>query len=336
MQSPRRQDASLFPSPFASFASSRFIFSWILRSCRRASNTDYREGAKDAKKKGGFAALLASWRLGGSIVFLAIIGCAAHSQQQPLPSPPSQVISGDSAPPAEQMPIHAEMYQLEMPFGANSRDDSFWKLVDEDVLDVPTAQNLIRNGFRVGRARIADWPAFLKVLIGESAIKRSEANMMAQPSVDDGTIRMSDVLPEELLFIYDNHGLTMRSFNDCRNMLSLAFEWAPRKQRTIRLTFCPMVQAMQTRMDYSLSDNPRPTQYLHRENFYDLHLTADIAPGEFLIVGTSTATADPNRIASRFLTRDGPNRRFEQVLLFVGDPGLMENMRFRRPRPTTR
>ena len=102
------------------------------------------------------------------------------------------------------------------------------------------------------------------------------------------------------------------------------------------MTFCPMVLATQTRMDYSLSDNPAPAKYLHRENLYDLHLTADIAPGEFLIVGTSTATQDPNRIASRFLTRDGPNQRFEQVLLFVGDPGPMENMRFHHPRPTTR
>jgi len=249
----------------------------------------------------------------------------------------AHVISGDSAPPSfDPLAINAKMYQLQMPFGANSRDDSFWKLIDEDVVDIPTSHNLNRNGFRVGRARIADWPAFLKVLTNESAVKRSETAMMAQPSIDDGTVKMSDVLPEELLFIYGEHGWTMRSFSDCRNMLSLAFEWAPRKPRTIRMTFCPMVQAMQTRMDYSLSDNPPPAQVLHRENFYDLHLTADIAPGEFLVVGTSAATEDTNRIASHFLTSDGPNQRFEQVLIFVGDPGPMENMRFHHARPTTR
>jgi len=308
MQPPRRQRTSLFPSP-----------------CTQG----------EGKGGGSGAFLLASWRLGGSLIFLAILGCASHSQpQQP---PPQQVISGDTAPPpADPLAINAEMYQLQMPFGANSRDDSFWKLVDEDVLDVPTAQNLIRNGFRVGRARIADWPEFLKVLTNESAMKLKESKLMARPSYDDAWLEVSDVLPEELLFIYDDHGLTMRSFSDCRNMLSLAFQWAPRKTRTIRLTFCPMVQALQTRMDYSLSDNPAPAKYLDRENFYDLHLTADIAPGEFLVVGTSTATSDPNRIASRFLTRDGPNRRFEQIILFVGDPGPMENMRFHHPRPTTR
>ena len=171
---------------------------------------------------------LASWRLGGLIVFLSIFGC------RPFPTAVTAAACDfrrHRSAPVDPLAIHAEMYQLQMPFGANSRDDSFWKLVDEDVLDVPTAQNLIRNGFRVGRARIADWPAFLKVLTNESAIKHSETTMMAHPSVDDGTIRMSDLLPEELLFIYDDHGLTMRSFSDCTNMLSLAFEWAPRKVR---------------------------------------------------------------------------------------------------------
>jgi hypothetical protein len=54
------------------------------------------------------------------------------------------------------------------------------------------------------------------------------------------------------------------------------------------------------------------------------------------VVGTSAATEDTNRIASHFLTSDGPNQRFEQVLIFVGDPGPMENMRFHHARPTTR
>jgi hypothetical protein len=229
------------------------------------------------------------------------------------------------------------MYDLQVPFGANSRDDSFWKLVDEDILDVPVEQNLLLNGFRVGRARISDWPEFLKILTNESAITLNETGAFAQPSYGDALLPFpNEILPEELLFFYDEHGLTIRSYGDCRNMLSLAFEWAPRRPGTIRLTFCPVIQAMETRMDYSLADNPAPTHFLNRENYYNLHLTTDIAPGEFLIIGPSTATQDPNRVGSRFLDRDGPNRRYEQVLLFVGDPGPMKDMHFHHPKPTTR
>jgi hypothetical protein len=227
------------------------------------------------------------------------------------------------------------MYQLQMPYGANSRDTAFWKLVDEDVVDVPTSILMNSNGFRVGRGRVADWPAFLKILEKESAIKIADHRITAQPAVEDAQLDMSEELPEELLYIYDEHGLTMRSYDDCQNRLSLAFQWAPRKPQTIRVTICPLVKAWRTRFDYSLADDPGPTKYLERDNFYDLHFCADISPGEFLVVGTSPATEDVNRIGSRFLTRDGPNQRYEKVLILVGRPVPMNGIRTKMARGTT-
>ncbi|HEX4054812.1 MAG TPA: hypothetical protein VHX86_11155 [Tepidisphaeraceae bacterium] len=260
-----------------------------------------------------------------------------------MPAPP--VISGDVAAPSAEADvpppqtstgvINTVMYQLQTPFGANSRDDAFWKLVDEDVVDVPTGRMLNYNGLRAGRARVADWPRFLTILEKESALKISENRMMASSAIGDVPLRVSDVLPEELLFIYDDHGLTMRSFSDCQNELSLAFQWAPRKPQTVRVTICPVVEAWRTRFDYSLNDDPRPTKYLRRENYYDLHFSADIAPGEFLVVGTSPATQDPNRIGSRFLTRDGPNQRYEELLILVGQPIPMNRIRTHTTKPAT-
>src|SRR5580658_5645411 len=108
---------------------------------------------------------------------MAICGCAlalcACTPTRPQPAAPTapppqppvpaqQVISGDAAPPAVTEPnpvltssgvISVTMYELQTPFGANSRDDSFWKLVEEDVVDVPTNVNLNRNGLRAGRGR---------------------------------------------------------------------------------------------------------------------------------------------------------------------------------------
>jgi len=228
------------------------------------------------------------------------------------------------------------MYQLQMPFGANSRDNAFWKLVDEDVVDVPTSRLMNNNGFRVGRGRVADWPEFFRILQRESAIKTAEHRITAQPAVEDARLDMSEEMPEELLYIYDEHGLTMRSFEDCQNRMSLAFQWAPRKPMTMRVTICPYIVAWQTRFDYSLADDPPPTKYLQRNNFYDLHFCSDISPGEFLVVGTSIATEDVNRIGSRFLTRDGPNQRYEEVLILVGKPVPMNGMKMRLPKPTTR
>ena len=102
------------------------------------------------------------------------------------------------------------------------------------------------------------------------------------------------------------------------------------------MTICPVVEAWRTRFDYSLSDDPPPTKYLQRENYYDLHFSADIAPGEFLVVGTSPATRDPNRIGSRFLTRDGPNQRYEELLILVGEPVSMYGIKTHAAKPVSR
>ncbi|MGD0464447.1 MAG: hypothetical protein ABSB74_18335 [Tepidisphaeraceae bacterium] len=274
-----------------------------------------------------------------------LVGCSGQSQSPPkIVSPPPPIVSGDASPTASEAGapqtttgvITCQMYQLQMPFGANSRDEAFWKLVDEDVMDVPTSILMNNNGLRIGRARVADWPTFLKILERESAIKIAEHRISAQPAVGDARLDMSEELPEELLYIYDQHGLTMRSYDDCQNRMSLAFQWAPRKPMSIRLTMCPMVIAWRTRFDYALSDEPPPTKYLQRDNFYDLHFCADISPGEFLVVGTSTATQDPNRLGSRFLTRDGPNQRYEELLILVGKPVAMNGMKTGIPKPTTR
>jgi hypothetical protein len=261
-------------------------------------------------------------------VVLVLAGCVPP--QPPAPTPPTpHVIAGDSvAPPAgadagpaltstgAMAPI---IYRLQVPFGANSRDDAFWKLVDEDVVDVPTGRRLNLNGIRTGRGKVADWPQFLKILTKESANKIGQAQILAQSAYGDAKYPMTDTMSEELVLIFDEHGLTMRSFDDCINEFSMAFAWAPRKPRTIRVTICPVVIATKTRADYAMNNNPPPERVLNRENFYDLNLCSDIAPGEFLVMGTSRETEDQNRVGSRFLTQDGPNERFEELLIIVGD-----------------
>ena len=262
---------------------------------------------------------------------IGMVGCT------PKPSGIAQpVISGDSAPPAaltsgstpapsnptptltstgSMTPV---IYRLQAPFHANSEDSAFWKLVDEDVVDPVTSRRLYINGLRVGRARAADWPQFLEILTNEGAIKTGEGRVLAQFGFGDARPWTPDSIPEEWLFIFDEHGLTMRSFTDCKNEISMAFAWAPRKPKTIRITICPVVVCKTD------------------ESLYNLNLTADIAPGEVLILGTSPETKDPNRVGSRFLTRNGPNQRFEELLLVVGEPIPMVPERYPKAHATTR
>src|SRR5277367_3566362 len=49
--------------------------------------------------------------------------------------------------------VQLDIYQLEVPFGALSRDDEFWKRVDETQINPADYDVLVKNGVRVGIAQ---------------------------------------------------------------------------------------------------------------------------------------------------------------------------------------
>jgi hypothetical protein len=214
-------------------------------------------------------------------------------------------------------PIVVIMYQLELPYASISRNEDFWKLIEEDVTDVPTQNRLALNGLRFGRAHATDWPKFRALLDLKTASLLSNTVFRGPPGIYDRPFDMTATLPDELLEIFDEHGLTLRSYTDCINRFSFAFQWVPRKPGNLRVDLCPVVHAWRLRTDYTVADVGRVGHFLQRDNFYPLHASANVPPGDFLVVGTSTATDDPNRIGSRFLTRQGPTQRYEQVLILL-------------------
>src|SRR5438552_8393636 len=50
-----------------------------------------------------------------------------------------------------------QAYQLNVPWGTISRNEAFWKRIDEHCLDVAAEDNLLRNGIRVGIAPLSEW-----------------------------------------------------------------------------------------------------------------------------------------------------------------------------------
>src|SRR5439155_4267433 len=75
-------------------------------------------------------------------------------------------LSQNNAPPPDApkdaqsaVPIvfRLQAYQLCVPVGTISRNETFWKRIDEHCLDVPAEDNLLRNGMRVGVAPLSQW-----------------------------------------------------------------------------------------------------------------------------------------------------------------------------------
>ncbi|MGD1278410.1 MAG: hypothetical protein ABR964_14450 [Tepidisphaeraceae bacterium] len=256
-----------------------------------------------------------AWKLA---LLVALAGCAA---KPPAPAAAEAQLAAPNPAPAaapDQNPlISVIMDKFQVPYGAISQNEAFWKWVDEDALDVPTYELLRRNGLRIGRARVADWQHFREILIDREGTHVDTTGFVALSGNNDITINLTDEMPEQLLFVVNEHGVTGRMYDWCQNRLSFAFAWARHKRQTVRLSLCPVVAVQRKRFDYSLADRPPENVFVSEEYLYDLRFAADIAPGEFLVIGPSPQAADPNRVGNRFLVHDGKRDRYEQLLILT-------------------
>ena len=256
-----------------------------------------------------------AWKLA---LLAALAGCAAKPPLRSAAAPEPAAPNPAQATAPEQNPlIYVVMDKFQVPYGAISQNELFWKWVDENALDAATYELLRTNGLRIGRGRVADWQHFREILIDRDGTRVDTTTFVALSGNNDTTINLTDEMPEQLLFVINEHGVRGRMYDLCQDRLSFAFAWARHKRQTVRLSLCPVVAVQRRRFDYSLADRPPESAFMSEEHLYDLHFAADIAPGEFLVIGPSPQSADPNRVGNRFLVHDGKTDRTEQLLILT-------------------
>src|SRR5207244_1062303 len=122
----------------------------------------------------------AIWRVTVMIVMAA--GCRPLSPTTPVtpPAPPPPAMSSrpkmmmqkggaslvSTIASAAQIPqaMRVDLYQLQLPQGTISRNEKFWKRVDEQSLDPGTYELLYKTGVRVGQATLAAWDYLRQVM----------------------------------------------------------------------------------------------------------------------------------------------------------------------------
>ncbi|MDP9172604.1 MAG: hypothetical protein M3O30_01900 [Planctomycetota bacterium] len=236
--------------------------------------------------------------------------------------------------------IHIYMYQFSLPYGSISRNQEFWKLVDEDTVDVPTYSRLLKNGIRVGRGRMKDFKNYAALIDKETSnLKITQffnisggGNNMVNMNPEDATRD----LDQETLFVFGDHGLTGRDYAHCQNRLLFSFLREPHFPETIRVNVCPDVEVVRSRLDWWLTDSPKENPALNSEHLYDLALRADLAPDEFLVIGASPAADESHRVGNLFLTRDDPTQRVEKLLILSQKILPLQHARLIGSQATTR
>lgn len=256
---------------------------------------------------------------------LAAWSCAPDKQPtQPAPasaklksgffSPNEHLSSEDATPPVEYL-IQLTSFRITVPAGAVSRSEEFWKHIDEHAVDVPTYEQLYKNGVRVGVAASSEWDYLKDILKQNPAITQPSA--YAGREAKDIEIELKTNVPFQNLFYYDTHGdLVGRTFERCDNVMRVSFQPAPRKPGSVRLAMCPVVRSLRERLVAVGDINTRTVQVVHPEQFYELNLTADIPLDGFLIVAPSEESKWPTSLGNNFLVNDGAAEQTETLLIF--------------------
>jgi hypothetical protein len=226
-------------------------------------------------------------------------------------------VAGNSAAANAPFQLQVDFYQLTVPFGTVSRNEQFWKRVDEQVVDVATYDLLFRNGIRVGQAPIAEWDHFRAIM--EQHPTFTKANTLVGAEGKPVELPMRKEVPWENIFYFnaDNEPVG-RTYEQSENFVTLTFQSAPRKPDTMRLALCPVVRATRRHLEYSSMNNELgEVKYVAPERIYDLNLRTDVPVGNFLIVAPSQQANWPTSIGNAFFVNDGAAEKMETVLLIV-------------------
>ncbi|HEV2293926.1 MAG TPA: hypothetical protein VGR35_08715 [Tepidisphaeraceae bacterium] len=273
-------------------------------------------------------------KLTALILMLIIAGCstanpapttaastdaAALAQRQRIAAYASEtrrgnVAKGRQADPAMRMRL--DVYVLSVPYGTISRNEEFWKRVNEQAVDVATYDLLIKNGVRVGEAPIAEYERFRQTIAEQPASYRVAE--LVNPEAKDVDLEIRKEVPSQLIWHYNGmNELIGWSYDRCENYVTLSYQPAPRKNGTIRAVLCPVVKEHRKRLEWLAGNKEQEVTFTQPRRYYDVNLKADVAVGSFLIVAPSAEATWPGSIGNRFFVQEGAAEQMESVLLLV-------------------
>ena len=185
--------------------------------------------------------------------------------------------------------IHLDIYQFDVPFGAISANESFWKRIDEQRIGAgpATTEILFKNGLRSGIALKSDWSFFRNIL--NQYPDRTRKTTITKARVEGMDLDLNKPAGDEDLFFFDAQDrLQGRSYQGSTNTITMSFEPAPRQPDRIRMAICPVVTTQRHRLKFTDLNQEYDSPFEEISRLYDLNLIADVPTDDFLIVAPSS------------------------------------------------
>jgi hypothetical protein len=278
-----------------------------------------------------------------AIILPVLAGCAAApkqpAQQSSLPAAAESkdgvitaaaMIDTDSSAPRDAQPavplvFQLVCYQITVPIGAVSRNEEFWKRIDEQCIDPGRYDLLRRNGMRIGEAPVSEFENIRRLLDQHPASGRS----MGTIGADARNIELDmnkDVPFQTVCYYNDNNALSGRSFDKCQNIMNISYQRTPRTLGEMRLAITPMVRSLRKRLEFTAMNEEMEIKYVAPQKFY-LNIIIDLPMDRFLVLAPSDSADLPTLIGHQFFVKDEPAEQMEQVLIFVAQPFRLDDVK---------
>jgi hypothetical protein len=273
-------------------------------------------------------------------VVLALVVAGCGPKKGPIAPTPTPVSEGQTetvinavqldvpqstpkdAQPTIPMAFQLACYQISVPVGKVSRNEAFWKRIDEQVLDPARYDLLQRNGMRLGIAPLSEF-ANIRSILDETS---SPAKAMGTigPGAKNIEISMRPGIPFETISYYaDGNGMASRTFDRCENVFNISYRRAPRSLADMRLDITPMVRSTVSHLEYTEENNAVEIRDVMPTSLY-MNLEVDLPMDKFLVVAPSDSALLPTVIGHQFFVKNDPSQQMEQVLIFVAQPFRMD------------
>lgn len=217
-----------------------------------------------------------------------------------------------------QLVIRLHVIPVDVPFGTVSRSERLWRYLDEEIGNVPMSTALNRNGLRVGRGRVEDWPPvgeLLREMAGQS-LSRNHYLMQPGDGIPLVLQKRDQVQP---IFAFDSlgylHGL---DYPAGENVLMVACHLNVENLEQVILQATPLVRAERL--------VPTPVKTPHgwgwdreplRVPIGWTEFTLRVPVGDYVVIGPGAASARTTSPARHFLIGMREGQRYESLLVLV-------------------
>ena len=226
----------------------------------------------------------------------------------PLPQEPKD------AQPSVPLRYSVELWETLMPRGSVSADEAFWKRVDEAT--TPEAQQLLKNGIRVGELPMAELGAFRKMTEDRGG-RRLTYNGVTGRQVE---ISIGKNVVDQTVFYHNrDDALIGRTWDRCENLFYFSFETTPRNPDRVRIAFTPAVRSNEKRLTYAAQPGKadREVKTVVEQSNYDVSVGADLRLDRLMVIAPSPAAASAQTIGGTFLIDNTPAQQRERVILVI-------------------